>query len=421
MSGFANPFRRQLPAYSPVHLGALAVGAWRGSVSVVPFGPDPRRRLARQLEAAYEAEAVALLGSGTQALTLALELGRRLVEDPRAAVALPAYSCFDLATAAVAAGTPVRFYDLDPATLGPEPTSLARAMEDGARVVVIAPLFGIPVDWDRIDPVLSRWRPVVVEDAAQGHGARWNGAPLGSRGEFSVLSFGRGKGWTGGSGGALLARGERAGGGLLDLLEDGNALPSAGVGGSVRTWAGAGALWAVARPDLYRIPRAVPGLGLGETRYREPGPMRTMAAAAAGIVLATGGRAEDEAEARRRNARELQEHLARRGVAAGVTPPEGGTAGYLRFPVRVPGAVEGMTEPRRARFLGAEGGYPRILPTLDALRSLAPVGEEDGTGNGPRRWPGAEALVRELVTLPTHSRTRSTERAELASLVPGGR
>ena len=56
-----------------------------------------------------------------------------------------------------------------------------------------------------IAEIAERHGLAVVEDAAQGLGATWRGRPLGSFGDVSVLSFGRGKGWTGGVGGALLA------------------------------------------------------------------------------------------------------------------------------------------------------------------------------------------------------------------------
>ena len=78
--------------------------------------------------------------------------------------------------------------------------SLERALKRGAGVVVVAPLCGIPVDWDRVGRCLAPYGALAVEDAAQGHGAEWRGLPLGGLGTLSVLSFARGKGWTGGRG-----------------------------------------------------------------------------------------------------------------------------------------------------------------------------------------------------------------------------
>jgi hypothetical protein len=80
--------------------------------------------------------------------------------------------------------------------------SLERLLQRGARVVVVASLYGFPVDWDAVAGVLAPYGAIAIEDAAQGDHAAWRGRPLGSVGPISVLSFGRGKGWTGGGGGA---------------------------------------------------------------------------------------------------------------------------------------------------------------------------------------------------------------------------
>ncbi len=93
-------------------------------------------------------------------------------------MALPAFTCFDVATAAVAAALPVVLYDIDPATLAPDFDSLELCLQQGARVVVVSPLYGMPVDWDLVERSAARYGAVVIEDAAQGHGARWRGRLL---------------------------------------------------------------------------------------------------------------------------------------------------------------------------------------------------------------------------------------------------
>src|SRR3989442_356539 len=192
--------RRQPPAYSPVSLSAL----WSATLHGLRLAPDTRANLIALLECEYAADHVILLGSGTQALQIALRLAMSRVGDP--SVALPAFTCFDVASAAVGASARLRFYDVEPSTLAPDLESLERVLERGTRVVVVTPLYGLPVDWDTIDALAVRHGAIVIEDAAQGHHARWRGRPLGSLGSLSVLSFGRGKGLTGGAGGAPLLR-----------------------------------------------------------------------------------------------------------------------------------------------------------------------------------------------------------------------
>jgi dTDP-4-amino-4,6-dideoxygalactose transaminase len=165
--------------------------------------------LTDELARRYSADHALLCGSGTQALQIAITLAMRQVGD--STVALPAFTCFDVATAAVGARAKIRFFDLDPSTLSPDLSSLEAALARGTRIVVVSHLYGFPVDWDALADLLARYGAIAVEDAAQGDHADWRGRILGSLGPISVLSFGRGKGWTGGSGGAVLVRDHRAG------------------------------------------------------------------------------------------------------------------------------------------------------------------------------------------------------------------
>src|SRR5690606_9338949 len=282
--------RHQPPVHSPIPLRALLGGVVRrGSRGAAHL------RLTELLAREYDATGVVLCGSGTQALQLALRAALARVGRP-CDVALPAFSCYDVAAAAVAVGRPLRFYDLDPGTLAPEPNSFDRVLRDGARIAVVSPLYGIPVPWDALEATAARHGAVLIEDAAQGHGAAWRGRPLGAMGEISVLSFGRGKGWTGGAGGAVLFRGDSG----AEAAEFCRSLLGAHPGGGAHT--AVVAQWALGRPRLYGIPASLPFLGLGETRYRDAGPPVPMDAAVAARILASRAAADEEAAARRRNA-----------------------------------------------------------------------------------------------------------------------
>ncbi|MHB1329262.1 MAG: DegT/DnrJ/EryC1/StrS family aminotransferase, partial [Gemmatimonadales bacterium] len=152
--------RAQLPVWSPISARILASGLARAA------GSDPLGLLEARLAAEYRAQSVVLTDGGTSALTLALRsLG------PAPVVGLPAYGCFDLATAAVGANATLRFYDVDPASLAPDDASLRQILAAGVDGVVFVHFYGVPVD-------LRRWRDsvrsagaVVIDDAAQGAGA----------------------------------------------------------------------------------------------------------------------------------------------------------------------------------------------------------------------------------------------------------
>jgi perosamine synthetase len=334
---------------------------------------------------------VALLDSGTSALALACRGGA--ANGRRARVALPAYGCFDLMTAADTIDAEVVLYDLDPTTLAPDPDSLARVTAGGIDAVVVAHWYGVPADLGPALEIAGRTGALVIEDAAQAVGTSLAGRPAGSAGDFGVLSFGRGKGRTGGHGGALLANSPRAAALLGGLTES---LPEAG--GGARNLAALLAQWMMGRPSLYGIPAAIPSLRLGETVYRTAqSPSRILPASAAvvGAVWEASGR---EADSRRDNAAhwiqilDAVEDLDYYRIAAGAT------CGWLRFPVRAWATSRAILADPRSRSQGVMPGYPSLLSAL-------PVGPTRLRASHERH-PGAVELCRSLFTVPTHSLLR---------------
>ena len=340
--------------------------------------------LSASLAKEYSADAVVLTDRGTSALQLAFHVARLHTDGP---VALPAYTCYEVASAAVGANARIRLYDVDPETLSPDLVSLEHALLGGARAVVVSPLFGVPVEWDSIDGLLARYGGIAIEDAAQGHGGSWRGKALGSHAPLSVLSFGRGKGWTGGGGGALLARGSLA----AAASQVGSSIPPSHDG--YKRAIVSASQWALGRPSLFALPAAIPWLQLGQTVYHDPSAPRAMDPFSCALALTTRTLAEHEAVVRRQHARELAARLASLAAWRQVHVPTHGEAGYLRFPVRL--TVGGEAFSTRFRALGVAPGYPTSLFELSAVQERL-VG-------GVQRFPGAEALARELVTLPTHS------------------
>ena len=92
-----------------------------------------------------------------------------------------------------------------------------------------------------------------------------------------------------------------------------------------------------------------------------------------------------------------------------IEPPAESSPGYLRLPVRVPGGLSGLADPEAAARLGAARSYPSSLGALAPVQARL-VGQA-------RRWPGADDLVRELITLPTHSLLSAQDLDALARAV----
>jgi perosamine synthetase len=371
--------RRQLPAWSPITLAALGAGL-RAALS----GAGARETLSARIRSTYGCSEVVLTDSGTSALAMAFRVA---AGDPTPVrVALPAYGCFDLMTAADAVQAEVVLYDLDPATLAPDLESLRAALRHGPHAVVIAHWYGVPVDLGPLRQEVAGAGAVLVEDAAQGVGASVRGRPVGSFGELAVLSFGRGKGRTGGRGGALLVNEV---GQSPPVLREAQRLvrPGKGAGDLVVL----GALWMLGRPSLFWLPAMLPGLRLGETVYRSPHPMGGLSSSAAAVVARIWERSDQEAQMRRGHATRWLSSIRESPELDCLEVPTGAEPGWLRLPLRARGGTGQTLRAQAAVRHGIMPGYPATLNRLG--RSVL---------NSRDSFPGAQVLVEECFTLPTH-------------------
>lgn len=376
--GYCSP-----PVHSPLSAGALLRAIREASRG------RAQRLLSEYLNDRFAAADVTLFDSGTHALTGAIRAAQKSIGGD-SLVALPAFTCYDVATAASGANSRIVLYDVDPHTLGPDWTSFDAALAAGAGIVVVAPLYGYPVDWNLVEQKAGACGAIVIEDAAQAAGGEWNQHPIGSFGALSVLSFGRGKGWTGVRGGAVLDR--------LALAID---RPQAGsIADEVRNVVLSAAQLILSDPRLYGVPASIPWLHLGETRYREPSPAAGMGNFPASLLLATAALSlSSEVRIRRKNAALLQGIVSCEMGVVSIEPVLGADPGFLRFPFRITAPHVRNRFLHAFRRLGAAQSYPTSLSKLGPVQSRV-------INNGSR-LPGAETLVAELVTLPTHSRSRS--------------
>lgn len=372
--------------YSPLSLRAMGAGLRAAVLGDRGAG----ERVARALEAFHGSGRAILTDSGTAALTLAMRWSIAARGRPR--VALPAFCCYDLVTALKGADADPVFYDLDPATLGPAWDSFASALDQRPAAVVVAHLYGLPVDMPRVLESAEAAGVTVIEDAAQGSGAMLHRRPVGSFGALAVLSFGRGKGVTGGRGGALLVNAGWRGG-----VDHSQLLPGARGGEELIPLF---AQWALARPWLYRIPASLPFLGLGDTVYKEPRALRRMSAVSAAVVEWTWRDRDAEILRRQRNAEVLRDQI---GFEGAIEAIPGARPGWLRLPRMVRGSGNVTDE-----SLGIMRSYPLPLPVLPALG----VGRPD-----PSSFPGAQALATRLRTFPAHGLVSESVRARLREAV----
>lgn len=126
------------------------------------------------------------VGSGTAALTLALLATGIGAGDE---VIVPAHTFIATALAVVQAGATPVLCDVDEESGLLDAESAAAALSERTAAVVPVHLYGQVCDMDAIAAFADRHRLAVVEDAAQAHGARWQGRRAGSLGAAAGFSF----------------------------------------------------------------------------------------------------------------------------------------------------------------------------------------------------------------------------------------
>ncbi len=130
------------------------------------------------------------VGNGTDALVLAL---RAMGLEPGDEVIVPANTFVATAEAVVLAGGTPRFADVCADTLLITPETVRAALTPRSRVLVVVQLYGQVADMDALASLAQEAGLVIVEDAAQAHGARWRDGIAGSFGLAGCFSFYPGK------------------------------------------------------------------------------------------------------------------------------------------------------------------------------------------------------------------------------------
>ena len=141
----------------------------------------------------------------THSCTAALEMAAILADiKPGDEIIMPSYTFVSTANAfALRGGVPV-FVDIRPDTLNIDESKIEAAITEKTKAIVPVHYAGVGCNMDAIMAIARKHDLIVIEDAAQGVMASYNGAPLGSIGHLGALSFHETKNIIAGEGGALL-------------------------------------------------------------------------------------------------------------------------------------------------------------------------------------------------------------------------
>ena len=353
------------PAESYIPLSAIARALLRG--------PDD---FEQDLQSFLGVKHCILFSSGKASLCRLLVALRESDDAGRKQVLIPGYTCYSVAASVVKAGLEIRCYDLDPHTFWPDEASVKALAGNQTLAIIGQHLFGIPTPMEGLRETAESTGSYLIEDAAQALGGAYKGTPLGTLGDFGILSFGRGKPLPLGSGGAIMAKkGE-----ILQEIEkkQGN--------NGYSSFAAAAVTQLISKPYLYWIAEMLP-LGLGETIFDPGFPVQSMP-----HTMKRLGKIA---------LRELDNLNAHRCEIAGIyqeaiqdmktppVPPES-TPVFTRYPV----SAGNNPISKSLLKLGVRRMYPRAI--LEEP-SIQPYCSQDRATT-----KGASEISRTLITLPTH-------------------
>lgn len=126
------------------------------------------------------------VNSGTSALHLALLAagigpGDEVITVPNTFIATVAAICY--------AGARPVFVDIDPRTFNIDPKRIEGAISRHTKAIIPVHLYGQPAEMDLIAGIAQKHGVLVIDDAAQAHGANYKGRRVGSMADMACFSF----------------------------------------------------------------------------------------------------------------------------------------------------------------------------------------------------------------------------------------
>jgi len=256
--------------------------------------------------------------NGTAALEVALRaVGMRAGDE----VIVPPYTFIATASAVLQQGGIPVFVDIEPESYNLDPTKIEAAISDKTKAIVAVHIAGGPADMDGIMAVAKKHGLKVVEDAAQAHGAEWNGRRVGALGDAGTFSFQASKNLNAGEGGIVVTN-------------------------DPQVYAAAWSLHNVGRvPEGQWYEHKILGWNLRMTEFQ------------GAILLAQMERLEEQMKTRDANARYLDDELAKiEGIRPLKRHPKATAHAYHLYVFRYDSqAFGGVPRAKFLQALGAEG------------------------------------------------------------------
>ena len=312
------------------------------------------------------------------------------------------------------------------ARAGRNPQSAIRNPQSAIRnrLLAIIPvhLFGLHSNITRVRTLMNGPDVTIIEDAAQTMGGEWDGKKLGTLGDVSFFSLGRGKALSTVEGGIILTDREDIAEKIMSRIMG---IPGYSIIDVLKLFFNAISLSLFLHPALFWIPKSIPFLKLGETIYDPEFKIKKMSLFQAGLARDWQNKLKKFKKTRAKYSKLwLQATQATRATqatqatrATQVTQLTQATQAtqvtqfpdLIRFPVRVDDQSLRNKILRESEHNGL-GIMPTYPDSIDGIKEF----QREFKG---QHFPKAKEAAHNLITLPIHSFVTEKNIAKITALL----
>ncbi len=347
-----------------------------------------------------------LVSSGRAALTLILKALKKTRDKDE--VIIPAYTCFSVPSAIARAGLKISLCDISLETLDLDLKKLPPLINKNTLAVLPVYHFGFSHDISGIVDLCREQGVYVIEDVAQGMGAKFGKRYLGTFGDLSFYSLGRGKNITTVEGGIILSQDEEISSLIKQELAD--LRPNNGFVFFFKSL-----FYKVfLNPHLYWIPEKLPALEIGESRFSPEFDLSSISEYQAQLGIHLLQRLEKINLSRISNARYLIAALKDLDKISLLSSPTEAYSVYLRLPIlfKESSERERIYCSLKRKNLGASKMYPTSLDKILGIENyLAPNHFDLSNSN---------LIEKDILTLPTHQFLNQTDLDKTIEVITKG-
>lgn len=139
--------------------------------------------------------------------TLGLYLGLLALNLPKnSEIIIPSFTFFASASAAVFAGLKPVFVDVNEDTYNIDIQKIERVITRKTKAIMPVHIYGHSVNMDALVKVAKKYKLIIIEDAAQAYGVKYNNKHCGTFGDIGMISFFADKTITMGEGAVVLTQ-----------------------------------------------------------------------------------------------------------------------------------------------------------------------------------------------------------------------